>query len=183
MRKCLSDDIYAQDVSNSALDFWTKYVREGQPVWDGFLAHLIVEQSRRMTLTLNEDEFKDIAPSGGSMGWTQRRVIGEPLFQTLSQSNLVCSVVFDAVTPTGQSGRPQWKYIITCIALCLLVLAVSFLAVTPSFWKLLQKNIKKTISATAVAAAGVVVAAAARVTLLFELQAALDWLQSVGRYF
>ena len=183
VRKCLSDDIYAQDVSNSALDFWTKYVREGQPVWDGFLAHLIVEQSRRMTLTLNEDEFKAIAPSGGSMGWTQRRVIGEPLFQTLSQSNLVCSVVFDAVTPTGQSGRPQWKYIITCIALCLLVLAVSFLAVTPSLGKLLQKNIKKTISATAVAAAGVVVAAAARVTLLFELQAALDWLQSVGRYF
>ena len=153
VRKCLSDDIYAQGVSNSALEFWTKYVRDGQPVWDGFLAHLIVEQSRRLTLTLNEDEFNNIAPSGGSMGWTQRHVIGEPLFQSLSHSNLVCSVVFDAVTPTGQSGRPQWSYIITCISLCLSVLSISFSVVTPSLGQLLQKSIKKTISATAAAAA------------------------------
>ena len=155
VRKCLSDDIYAQDVSKSALDFWSKYVQEGQSVWDGFLAHLIVEQSRRLTLTVDEDEFNNIAPGGGgSVGWTQRHTIGEPLFQSLSQSNLVCSVVFDAVTPTGQSGRPRLGYIITCVALCLSVFSMSLLTVTPALGKLLQKSIKKTISTTAAAGAG-----------------------------
>ena len=97
-------------------------------------------------IDMNEDEFNDIAPSGGSMGWTQRHVIGEPLFQSLSRSNLVCSIVFDAVTPTGQSGRPQWRYIMTCIALCLSAFSISFSIVTPTLEKLLQKSIKKTIS-------------------------------------
>lgn len=153
VRKCISDDIYAQDVSNSALDFWSKYVQEGA-VWDGFLAHLIVEQSRRLILTLNEDEFNTIAPNFGLLGWTRRHTVGEPLFQSLSQSNLVCSVVFDAVTPTGQSGRPQWGYIITCIVLCCSVLSISFSVVTPSLGQLVQKSIKKTISSTAAAAGG-----------------------------
>ena len=150
VRKCLSDDVHAQEVSTSALKFWSKYVKEGQPVWDGFMAHLIVEQSRRLTLTLNEDEFNGPPPTfGGPLGWTQRHTVGEPLFQSLSQSDLVCSVVFDAVTPTGQRGQPQWPYITTCIIICLSTLAISFSLVTPTFGVLLRKSIKKTISLAA----------------------------------
>lgn len=147
VRKCLSDDIYAQDVSKSALNFWSKYVQKGQTVWDGFLAHLIVEQSRRLTLTLNEDEFSR-SPAVDSMGWTQRHTIGEPIFQSLSQSNLVCSVVFDAVTPTGQRGRPQWGYAFVCLSLCLSVLSLSF-SIVPALGVLLQISIKKMVSTQA----------------------------------
>ena len=150
VRKCLSDDVHAQEVSKSALKFWSKYVKEGQPVWDGFMAHLIVEQSRRLTLTLNEDEFNRPPPTfGGPLGWTQRHTVGELSFQSLSQSDLVCSVVFDAVTPTGQRGQPQWPYITTCIIICLSTLAISFSVVTPTFGVLLRKSIKKTISLAA----------------------------------
>ena len=110
----------------------------------------VVEQSRRLTLTLNEDEFNRPPPTfGGPVGWTQRHTVGELSFQSLSQSDLVCSVVFDAVTPTGQRGQPQWPYITTCIIICLSTLAISFSVVTPTFGVLLRKSIKKTISLAA----------------------------------
>ena len=147
VRSCLTNDVHAKDVSASALKFWSNYVENGQSVWDGFMAHLLVHQSSRLKLTLDEADYLEVNQqlSSGAMGWTHR----SPLFQSLSESNMVCSVVFDSVTPTGHNGQPRWKYIICCLSYCVAVFSFFYMIILPTSWELMKRTIKRKCGACA----------------------------------
>lgn len=122
VRKCLQNDTYARDVSEEAVQFWSEYVERGQEVWDGYMAYLFVKQSLRFEMTLKEEEFTSFAVP--------------PLFQSLSKSKMVCSVVSDIATPTGENGRPRWKYIRAGTAYLLITFCSSFVALSAILRKL-----------------------------------------------
>lgn len=122
VRKCLQNDTYARDVSEEAVQFWSEYVERGQEVWDGYMAYLFVKQSQRFEMTLKEEEFTSFAVP--------------PLFQSLSKSKMVCSVVSDIATPTGENGRPRWKYIRAGTAYLLITFCSSFVALSAILRKL-----------------------------------------------
>mmetsp|Transcript_27731 Transcript_27731/g.41963 ORF Transcript_27731/g.41963 Transcript_27731/m.41963 type:complete len:118 (-) Transcript_27731:480-833(-) len=98
------------------------------------MAHLLVEQSRRLVMTLNEDDFIDTTNSNGGM-----------TLRSLSESSTVCSVVFDAFTPTG-NGRPKWRYIVGCILYGVAALYGSFTWLLPLLGRLLQRILRRNLA-------------------------------------
>lgn len=147
VRSCLTNDTYAKEMSNAALRFWSTYVQRGQEVWTGYMAHLLVQQSQQYTMTLDETEYWKQHRQHSkkqSTGWTHRVSLGgAPLFQSLSESKMVCSAIFDAGTPTGHYGRPHWPYILCGVCYCLVTLSFFYIIALPALWELIHQTLLK----------------------------------------
>jgi hypothetical protein len=120
VQRCLADEEWGAAQSQSSARFWKKYVENGQAVWDGYLLHLLVEQSRRFSLVLQNADAYDSDRQGSSF----------PVFSTLS-STMVCPLIADGAIPTGESGELQWNFVLRATILSLSVLYVSYRWLVP----------------------------------------------------
>jgi len=111
IQSCLTDETYARSIASAGLKFGEQYVNRGQQVWEGYLMHLVVEQSLLMDVELDEEKWREHRQNliSNKQETTPSYV---PPFYKISQSQLVCTAVQTAFSPTGANGAPKWKFIL-----------------------------------------------------------------------
>jgi hypothetical protein len=138
VQRCLADDEWSELQSRSAANFWKQYVRDGRAVWEGYMLHLLVEQSKHFAMVLpGKTGNNDRATSSASC----------PIFTKLS-TTMVCPLIQDGAIPTGESGELQWRFVIVATCVTVSVIFVSHRWVVPfllcqvfcSIWKLTAKT-------------------------------------------
>jgi biotin carboxyl carrier protein len=113
VQRCLADDEGSELRSRSAAEFWNRYVRDGQAVWEGYMLHLLVEQPQRFAMVLPSTAIKNDRASSSSSAY--------PIFTRLS-TTLVCPLIQDGAVPTGESGELQWRFILVATIVTVLVI-------------------------------------------------------------